>query len=302
MHGTREEFNYIACNSCGSLHLLNEPENMEPYYSEGYYSTGFNVDELFKPAWKAWLKKYRDAFWMTGRGWFGRLIQQRMPNQAIHLSNFRHLELSGDSRIMDVGCGSGKLPLILYNAGFKNVIALEPYIKSDIRYDNGLLIKKGWLTEYADQPFDLIMFNHSFEHLSTPSAYLKAAHRLLKPGGRLLIRIPTVSSYAFQHYQQHWVQLDAPRHAMLYSRKGIELLGLSHGFRLDRILDEGTAFQFIGSEQYQMDIPLHGDERSWFEGNASLFSSAQIRAFELKATQLNEAGESDSIAVTFAKQ
>lgn len=301
MRGRRDSFQYTVCDNCGSLQLQNEPIDMAAYYSDGYYSISSDVETLFSPAWKAWLKGCRDAFWMTGKGRLGRYIQQRMPNKAIELANFRHLQLGLGTRILDVGCGAGTLPYVMYNAGFKRIVGLEPYIKADIQYKNGLLVRKGWLTDYADEPFDLIMFNHSFEHLSTPDAYLQAANRLLKPGGRLLIRIPTASSYAFRHYREHWVQLDAPRHAVLYSRKGIELLAGKHGFRLEKMIDEGTAFQFIGSEQYLLDIPLYGDQRSWFEGNASLFSSSQIRDFELRARQLNEAGDGDSIAVTFVK-
>lgn len=301
MRGRRDSFQYTVCDNCGSLQLQNEPADMAAYYSNGYYSTSTNVEALFRPAWKAWLKGRRDAFWMTGKGGLGRFIQQRMPNKAIEMANFRHLQLGPGTRILDVGCGTGMLPYVMYNAGFKRIVGLEPYIKADIHYKNGLLIKKGWLTDYTDEPFDVIMFNHSFEHLSTPDAYLQAANRLLKPGGRLLIRIPTVSSFAFRYYREHWVQLDAPRHAVLYSRKGIELLAGKHGFRLEKMIDEGTAFQFIGSEQYLQDIPLYGDQRSWFEGNASLFSSSQIRDLELRARQLNEAGDGDSIAVTFVK-
>jgi SAM-dependent methyltransferase len=302
MSGSRDLFEYVVCNNCGSLQLQNVQAEMSAYYSDGYYSTSLLVEALFQPAWKAWLKKYRDAFWITGKGWLGRQIQQRMPNKAIEMANLRHLQLTPDTRILDVGCGTGIIPYVLYNAGMKHTIGLEPYIKEDIQYANGLVVKKGWLTTYNDQPFDLIMFNHSFEHLPAPHEYLDAANRLLKPNGKLLIRIPTVSSYAFQQFQEDWVQLDAPRHAMLYSRKGIELLALAHQFEVQKIIDEGTAFQFIGSEQYRMDIPLNGDKRSWFEGNQALFSPLQIHQFEQQATELNKTGQSDSIAVTLRKK
>lgn len=302
MRGTREVFEYAACEHCGSLQLLDEPADMSAYYSQGYYSTNLSVEALFRPAWKARLKQYRDAYWITGKGWLGKHIQQRMPNKAIELANLRHLQLTASTRILDVGCGTGTIPYILYNAGFKQITGLEPFIQEDIVYANGLTIKKGWLTNYTVEPFDLIMFNHSFEHLSSPHAYLDAAYNLLKPNGQLLIRIPTVSSYAFQQYQENWVQLDAPRHAMLYSRKGIELLAKAHHFELEILIDEGTSFQFIGSEQYQMDIPLHGDKRSWFEGNTKLFTAAQIHQFEEQAKELNKKGYSDSIAITLRKR
>ncbi|QGW29725.1 methyltransferase domain-containing protein [Phnomibacter ginsenosidimutans] len=302
MRGTRAVFDYAVCENCGSLQLLDEPADMSAYYCQGYYSTNHAVEGLFQPAWKAWLKQYRDAYWITGKGWLGKHIHQRMPNKSIELANLRHLELTSSTRILDVGCGTGTIPYVLYNAGFKQITGLEPFIQEDIHYANGLTIKKGWLTNYREEPFDLIMFNHSFEHLSSPHEYLDAAYNLLKPNGQLLIRIPTVSSFTFQQYQENWVQLDAPRHAMLYSRKGIELLAKAHQFDLQVMIDEGTSFQFIGSEQYQMDIPLHGDKRSWFEGNTELFTPVQIRQFEEQANELNRTGNSDSIAVTLQKR
>lgn len=302
MLGSGHMFDYVTCNHCGSMQLQNEPTDMSSYYSNGYYSTSQSVVSLFQPQWKAWLKRYRDAYWITGQGWLGKRIQKRMPNKAISLANLRHLHLHYNTRILDVGCGTGTIPYVLYNAGFKQITGIEPFIQEDIHYANGLTIKKGWLTSFSNAPFDLIMFNHSFEHLSSPHEYLDAAYRLLKPNGQLLIRIPTVSSFAFEYYQENWVQLDAPRHAMLYSRKGIELLAKAHQFDLQVMIDEGTSFQFIGSEQYKMDIPLHGDKRSWFEGNKTLFTAAQIRQFEEKASELNRTGNSDSIAVTFRKR
>jgi hypothetical protein len=89
---------------------------------------------------------------------------------------------------------------------------------------------------------------------------------------------------------------------MLYSRKGIELLAIAHEFEVEKIVDESTSFQFLGSEQYLKDIPLHGDKRSWYEGNKMLFSPAQIQQFEQQAEVLNETGLGDSIAVTFRKR
>src|ERR1019366_7234992 len=38
MFGTREEFTYAECADCGTLELLEVPENMAPYYAGSYYS------------------------------------------------------------------------------------------------------------------------------------------------------------------------------------------------------------------------------------------------------------------------
>lgn len=302
MMGTKEVFAYRECKACGTLQLDNAPENTVAYYTTNYYSTTRFNERLFQPRWKAFLKSYRDYFSITGRGLPGRCIGLAMPNKATELQNFRHLQLKKWMKIMDVGCGAGKIPYIFRNAGFKNIVGIEPFIPQDIQYHNGLLIRKGFLSEQTEQDVDLIMFNHSFEHLSDPDAHLKAVHRMLRQGGKLLIRIPTVSSFAFENYREHWVQLDAPRHHLLYSIKGIECIAQRHNFTLERVISEGTAFQFIGSEQYKLGIPMYGDPRSWFEGNTSLFSKAQLTQFRLKAQALNTEGRGDAISVTFRKE
>ncbi|MGC8006318.1 class I SAM-dependent methyltransferase, partial [Salmonella enterica] len=81
-----------------------------------------------------------------------------------------------------------------------------------IIYENGLTIKKIDFLDFNAYDFDVIMYNHSFEHLSNPVEHLQQAYRSLKSSGKLIIRIPTVSSFAWTKYGVNWVQLDAPRH------------------------------------------------------------------------------------------
>src|SRR4051812_19942848 len=38
MFGTRERFDYLECADCGSLELLNVPNDLSPYYPPNYYS------------------------------------------------------------------------------------------------------------------------------------------------------------------------------------------------------------------------------------------------------------------------
>lgn len=301
MLGTQESFGYLECSSCGTLQIEQLPSDVSPYYTQNYYSTSRLNEGLFKPWWKAYAKGERDRYCLTGRGLLGQIIQNLMPNQATELINFRHLRLHRHMRILDVGCGVGKLPYIFWNAGFTGILGIEPFIEKEIAYNSGLLIKKGFLGELDAGRFDLIMFNHSFEHLPDPHEQLEAVKKMLAANGRLLIRIPTVSSFAYSHYRENWVQLDAPRHTVLYSIQGIQDLAAFHGFKMEKLLYEGSSFQFIGSEQYCLGIPMYGDSRSWFEGNKQLFADSQLQEFELRARQLNESGEGDSIAVTFVK-
>jgi SAM-dependent methyltransferase len=301
MMGTTELFTYTECAACGTLSLQNLPADYQRWYGEGYYSNQTNVEQHFGHPVKNWLKAQRDRYCLTGKGWAGKWLQKIMPNQSIELINFRSLGLTRASRMLDVGCGTGKLTYVLYNAGFTHIQGLEPFLEKDIHYSNGLVINKGWLHALGKGSFDTILFNHSFEHVPDPLTTLLQAKQLLTTNGKMYIRIPTVSSYAYETYREHWVQLDAPRHITLLSKLGIAKLAERSGLKISSMVSEGTEFQFIGSEQYKMGIPMYGDKRSWFEGNVNLFTSEQIAQWKDNAVFQNQQQYGDSLAVVISE-
>ncbi|HSC54375.1 MAG TPA: class I SAM-dependent methyltransferase [Phnomibacter sp.] len=302
MQGTKHVFHYLECSKCGCLQLLDPPVDMGTYYAKNYYSLQQDPTSLFKPFIKGWLKKKRDRFAITGSGLLGRIINQRMPSPNIELYNLRKVGLKTSDRILDVGSGAGLLTYIFYNAGFKHISGIDPYLSKDIIYDNGLKILNKPLADVTENSWDAILFHHSFEHMENPRLVLQQVYRLLKPGGKCVIRIPTSSSYAWQHYRENWVQIDAPRHYFLYSIPGLELLAAETGFTFQYLADESTSFQFTGSEQYKMGIPLHGDQRSFFEGNSKLFNKEQLYTFQKTSNDLNAKREGDSISVLLTRK
>lgn len=113
--------------------------------------------------------------------------------------------------------------------------------------------------------------------------------------------MPTVTSYAWQHYGVNWVQLDAPRHLFLHSVESIKVLAKQCGFKLDNIVYDSNAFQFWGSEQYEKGIMLR-DNNSWAEHpEQSIFSAAQIKEFEKRAQELNSLNQGDQAAFYLRK-
>jgi hypothetical protein len=124
---------------------------------------------------------------------------------------------------------------------------------------------------------------------------LAMVHKLVAPGGTCCIRIPWVSCEAWERYRSNWVQLDAPRHFYLHSRRSFEHVVTSAGFRIVKLWCDSTGFQFWGSEQYERDIPLYS-ERSWLVApERSVFSNEQIEEYERRARDLNAAERGDQI-------
>ena len=302
MFGLREVFIYYQCRNCECLQIADIPLNLDKYYSKEYYSLVMNPQDFFKGKIRKWLKGKRDYFIITKKGIAGKYIQLLLPNSSQEWFNFRSISLNKSSRILDVGSGTGTIPFIFYNAGFKNIIGIDPYLSDDIFYSNGLQIKKLSLFEVDNNGWDMVMFNHSFEHVPNPIEYLQKVHSLLKSEGICVLRIPTVSSFAWENYKTEWVQLDAPRHLFLHSISSIRHMAKVTGFSVDKINYESSDFQFIGSEQYKMDISLFGEEKSYFRGNKTLFSKEQLDDFKKRAKKLNKELQGDSISVILRKK
>ena len=111
------------------------------------------------------------------------------------------------------------------------------------------------------------------------------------------MRVPTVSSYAWERYRTDWVQMDAPRHFFLFSTGAVELLAQKAGFKVRNIVYDSTSLQIWGSEQYAMDVPLFSRRSLAKNPFARTFSRAQKRGFRELARRLNEEGRGDQIAV-----
>jgi 2-polyprenyl-3-methyl-5-hydroxy-6-metoxy-1,4-benzoquinol methylase len=296
MLGIRDEHEYFECSACGCLQITHIPEDMGQYYPEGYYSY---AQKHTNNVLKQYLIQTRDKYAVHGKSIIGRFINLFFPEPK--LRTLQRLQLSKDANIMDIGCGAGNLLYSLKEIGFQNLLGIDPFNEKDIHYENGLTIKKQTLAE-SDGEWDLLMFHHSFEHIAEQHETLAQAWQCLKPNGVCMIRIPTVSSYAWNHYQLDWAQLDAPRHFYLHSVKSLKALADQHNFTVEHVEYDSNAFQFWGSEQYQKDIPLNADNSYATSPEHSLFSANEIKSFEKRSKELNAHNQGDQAVFYLRKK
>lgn len=293
MFGTRERFEYLECGGCGTLQLIDVPD-LAPHYPADYLS----FDSSREIALAISLRRRVGArlagiHIVKGRGLLGKLVLAARPwIESYFPPSLRHprLDLDFDTRILDFGCGTGHLLRTLHHFGFRDLTGADLFIEKDLKYPGVRILKRGL---HELQPaFDLIMLHHSFEHLADPYAALGEIHRLLSDDGHCLIRMPIVS-HAWERYGIDWVQLDPPRHLFLYTEQAFRLLAEEAGFVVDNVVYDSTAFQFWGSEQYRLDIPLN-DARSMDRTDGeSVFTPEQIEDWNGRAEKLNTAGEGD---------
>jgi SAM-dependent methyltransferase len=293
MYGLREMFSYFRCENCQCLQIAEFPEDMKMYYPDDYYSFSKYDGKKFKgPKGKLKIFQYKNSVLGSKlfKGLFGIKEYEILDGLDVHRN----------TRILDVGCGNGRNFLYpLAEVGFKNLLGCDPFLSESIRYCNGLTIETSDIFD-IEGSWDIITYHHAFEHLPNPKENLAKVFDLLAEDGVCILRIPTVSSYAWEHYNVHWVQLDAPRHFFLHSVESIEILAESMNMKLEKVIYDSNHFQFIGSEKYVKDIPLSVIKKKglW----SSLKRTITKSNYQRKAHRLNKSGRGDQAAFFLRKK
>lgn len=295
MFGLGESFEYFQCPVCGCLQLAEMPADMSRYYPSRYYSFNMKVSET--GFIKSWLRKKRDVYAIKHHGITGALLNWLFMDPLMSF----YAGLSPETRILDVGCGTGIMLWRLREAGLSNTAGIDPYNSEEIKYGNGLVISKKALKD-TDGEWDLITWHHSFEHIADPLGELSKVNELLSDNGRCIIRLPVADSLAWELYKTAWVQIDAPRHIFLHSKNSMGILAEKAGLAIVRIDYDSTAFQFWGSEQYLKGISLTSNRSYLMNKSNSVFTSQEIRCFEKRARELNAAGKGDQAVIYLIKK
>jgi len=283
MLGTRDAFDYLECQDCGGLQIGAQPENLERYYAEDYYT-----DHQRR------VSGHGPGIHFLRRGWSqvrlagGALLR---PVSGRHYARFEWFRRTGtnlDDAILDVGCGSGRLLDRMARDGFTQLTGIDPHWTNAGGAIPGRRFARQGPEDHSGR-YRLVMAHHSFEHMLDPAAAFEAMAGLVDRGGHLLLRVPVADCWARSHYAADWVQLDAPRHLFIPTRKSIEILARRVGLRIVGVEDDSGPFQIWGSELYRRDRSLSESGRG---GRRKL--SLRIRwAARWKARRLRRAGIGD---------
>ena len=135
----------------------------------------------------------------------------------------RYTELAPGAEVLDVGCAVGtflahlKTRHVINAAGvdFKDLSSAETL--RDVEFHCGLFYE----ADLAANRFDLVTMWHFLEHDYDPMRSLATAHRVMKPGGTLVIEVPRLDSRTFTWFGDRWPGLQAPQHTVLYDRDAL---------------------------------------------------------------------------------
>jgi SAM-dependent methyltransferase len=151
------------------------------------------------------------------------------------LTNPRQFDLtpSGPGAVLDVGCGSAKIPGAVG-------LDISPDTHADVVHDLNV-----FPYPFEDSSFDHILMQDVLEHVRDPIKVVEELHRVLRAGGRLQLRTPHFSSV---------LAYGDPSHHHYFSALAVRSLavpGFAHytraRFRIIHVtIDLWTPFRLLG--------------------------------------------------------
>lgn len=191
---------------------------------ESGFWTGWRQRQNFEPGWFGWLV---NPFYFARLGLLAGL-QEFFPR------------LSGE--VLDAGCGSKP---------YRNFIPASRYVglefdtprtracfSADAYYD-------GHTFPFPAESFDAVLCSQVFEHVFTPAGFLQEIHRVLRPGGWLLLTVPFV-----------WDEHEQPHDFARYSSFGLvallEQAGLTVEAQRKSTTDARVLFQLLNAYLYKI--------------------------------------------------
>lgn len=137
-------------------------------------------------------------------------------------------------KLLDIGSGSGAFLHYMQQLGWE-VTGLEPdagardNAKKLYNLDTFSVEE---LFRLEPGQFDCITMWHVLEHVHDLHAYLEQIHKLLKPGGAVLIAVPNYTSTDARTYGSHWAAYDVPRHLYHFSPASMQQLLEQHQLKI----------------------------------------------------------------------
>lgn len=112
---------------------------------------------------------------------------------------FKTFALRAEGEVLDFGCGNGDVVLTLRSKGrHAHGIELdEPRIRKSLKpgaEQHVTLYGGGIPLPFADASFDWVVSTEVIEHIPDIARYIPELHRVLRPGGKVLVTTPDITS------------------------------------------------------------------------------------------------------------
>lgn len=187
------------------------------------------------------------AGWRFGHGVMGVVLNPFYLARCGLLDGMKEFfpELRGE--VLDVGCGTKPYRAFIPAARYVGLDLDTPEARrrgtADQFYDGGAF-------PFGDGSFDAVLCSQVFEHVFTPRKFLAEIHRVLRPGGRLLLSVPFI-------WDEHEQPADFGRYSSFGLRAVLSEAGLETIAARKSLPDARALFQLWNAYLYKVTRSRH---------------------------------------------
>lgn len=198
---------------------------------------------------------HRDTTYKEEESHFRNIFQKRVDIILEYLK-------PSQKKVIDIGTSTGIMLDIFKDLGFETW-GVEPSQSAKIAKDKGHKITKSYF-EDAKLPknyFDVIVMNHTLEHLSNPLKVLKKIHQILTPDGYLLIDVPNAGGFGSKLLKDKWPYKLPKEHKSQFTKKCLSKIFRQAGFQVVHFESRSGIFEFANPVKEVFEALIHGKKR-----------------------------------------
>ncbi|MCP4404112.1 MAG: methyltransferase domain-containing protein [bacterium] len=144
-------------------------------------------------------------------------------------------QYTNTGKMLEIGVGAGLFMQLANERGW-NIEGIDPS-EGLCRHVSKKLqrpIHHGFLGAglFPEQSFDAIVLRHVLEHISTPMAFVRELHRILKNDGVIGLAVPNFGGLHSRIEKAKWYHLNLPYHRAHYTPKTLSNMLAFGGFEI----------------------------------------------------------------------
>ena len=195
---------------------------------------------------------HRDSDYLKNESMFRNIFQKRFNLIKSH-------SRGGILTVLDIGCSNGVFLDLFVGS---ETWGVEPSKIADRAKRKGHRVLNTFF-EQAKLPenyFDLIILNHTLEHMDNPNFVLKKVNTLLKVGGIVFIDVPNFGSLSSRLLGKRWPYLLPEEHKHQFTKESLDKLIKNNGFNILHWESRSGIFEFtnplreLGRKRFLLDL------------------------------------------------